>query len=172
MGEPFSPTHVPAGQGYGRFDLPGEGQGVVYHAEAPEHAIAEKIVRLRNQSLADVDLLEFVERLALVEVGIDLPTNVRLLDLCDAGSLVAEGLQPDRSAYRDRAFTQAISAHAFGRGYAGLRWWSAFFGEWHSVIAFRARVAAESMQFGAPEPLHARHPAVRDAAEALGIAIE
>jgi hypothetical protein len=169
--EPFSAGFVPPNQGYGRFDLPGEPAGVGYFAEDPEHAVAEKLVRLRNQRLDEADLLEHGRPLALVEARIELPTPAGLLDLCDAARLDAEGIQPDRTAFRDRIATQAVSRHVWGAGYAGLRWWSAFFGEWHTIVVFMARAPAAAVRFGLPEPLDLRHPAVGLAADALGITL-
>lgn len=169
--QPFSAAFVPAGQGYGRFDLSGEDAGVRYYAETPEHAIAERIVRLRNQTMEEADLIEFGFPLALVEVGIDKAVASRLVDLCDTADLNPLGIQPDRTAFRDRTVTQAISQRIHDAGYAGLRWWSAFFGEWHTIAVFARRAPNTSLQFGTPEPLHLDHPALRDAADALGITL-
>jgi hypothetical protein len=118
----FSAAFMPGDQGYGRFDLPGETGGVRYFAETPEHAVAEKLVRLRNQFLEPEDLDEFGLRLARVEVEIRVPDPIRLFDLCSASQLESLGIDPDRTAFRDRSVTQAISQQVFDAGHAGLRW--------------------------------------------------
>lgn len=168
-GDPFSAAFVPAGQGYGRFDLPGESAGVRYLAETPDHAVAEKIVRLRNLSLEDADLFEFGFRLALVEVQLDDSLAAGIFDLCAATGLTRSGIAPDRTAFRDRVTTQAISQQIDHGGSVGLRWWSAFFGEWHTLVLFNQRIPPGNLSFCAPEPLTPDHPAVRDAADALGV---
>lgn len=167
----FSAAFVPGDQGYGRFDLPGETGGVRYFAETPEHAVAEKLVRLRNQFLEPEDLDEFGLRLALVEVEIGVPDPILLFDLCSASQLESLGIDPDRTAFRDRSVTQAINQQVFDAGYAGLRWWSAFFGEWHTVVLFTRRVPGVALRFGTPEVLQPDHPAVLEAADTLGITI-
>jgi hypothetical protein len=169
--EPFSAAFVPGDQGYGRFDLPGETSGVRYLAETPEHAVAEKLVRLRNQSLEAEDLDEFGFRLALVGVELDIPATLGLFDLCSASQLESLGIDPDRTAFRDRSVTQAISQQVFDTGYAGLRWWSAFFGEWHTLVVYIRRMPDAAVRFGRPEALRPEHPAVREAADALGITV-
>lgn len=171
-GEPFSATFVPGGQGYGRFDLPGEDAGVRYYAETPEHAVAEKMVRLRNQSIDDADLIEFGLRLALVEIRIDVPERTAaLINLCSAESLQSLAIEPDQTAFRDRNTTQAISQRVYDSGYVGLRWWSVFRGEWHTLALYARRVPARDLRFTDPEPLSLDHPALREAANDLGISV-
>lgn len=170
-GEPFTAAFVPGGQAYGRFDLPGEDAGVRYYAESPEHAIAEKIVRLRNQSIDDADLLEFGFRLALVEVRIDVPTRTPVFDLCSAESLRSLRIEPDETAFRDRRSTQGISQRIYDAGYVGLRWWSVFRGEWHTFALYTERVPSDRLRFEDPDPLTLDHPALRETADELGIAI-
>jgi hypothetical protein len=165
--QPFSVAYVPPTQGYGRFDLPHDDTGVRYFAETPEHAVAEKLVRLRNQSMEAEDLDEFGHRLALVQV--ELLGSLRLFDLCSASMLDSRGIDPDRTAFRDRSVTQAISQQIFDAGYAGLRWWSAFFGEWHTVVIFTRRVPRGAVQFLQPEALRLDHRVVREAADVLGV---
>lgn len=170
-GEPFSASFVPGGQGYGRFDLPGEDAGVRYYAESPEHAVAEKIARFRNQRLDDADLLEFGSRLAIVEVRIDLAARTPIFDLCSAESIQSLGIEPDETAFRERRTTQAISERVYDAGYAGVRWWSVFRGEWHTLALYTARVSLRQLRFTAAESLRLDHPALREAADELGISI-
>lgn len=169
-GEPFSSSYLPPIQGKGRFDLPGVPAGVLYLAESPEHAVGEAIQHYRGHDLREADLLVVGRALALVRVSV--PPNVlaRTVDLCDPEVLVREGLRPDRLAARDRTSTQRIAADLHRAGHAGLRWWSALAGDWHTIVLFRDRLA-EWPVHDAPERLTVDHPAVGEAAHALGISI-
>jgi hypothetical protein len=169
-GEPFSPEYVPQGQGKGRFDLPGVPGGVLYAAETAEHAVAELVQQYRGQTLDEADLIVAGRRLAVVAVA--LPGAVRrgVLDLCDPEELVRLGVRPDETASRDRRATQRIGAAVHAAGHTGLRWWSAFSGDWHTVMLFRDRLTAPPA-FETPEALTLDHPALREAARELGIAV-
>lgn len=170
-GERFSPGYVPPGQGKGRFDLPGVPGGVLYLAETPEHAAAELVQQYRGQSLDDADLVVAGRRLALVAVALPDPLREDVLDLCDPAALLRLGVRPDETASRDRGATQRISAAVHAAGHAGLRWWSAFSGDWHTLLLFRDRIRTP-LGFDTPEPLALDHPALREAARALGIVVE
>lgn len=170
-GDRFSAAFVPGGQGKGRFDLPGTPAGVIYLAESEEHAVAEMIARFRNlpDPLTDDDLTVWGHRLALVRITLDAAAWDRLADLCDPAVLVAEAIPPDRTALRDRTRTQAVAAALHERGAAGLRWWSAFWGDWHTVVLFRDRLEPGSLRYDTPTPLHTGHPHVIEAARLLDI---
>ena len=169
-GERFSPSYVPPAQGKGRVDLPGVPGGVLYLAETPEHAAAELVQQYRGQPLDDADLVAAGRRLALVAVALPGPLRESVLDLCDPAELVRLDLRPDETASRDRAATQRIGASVHAAGHAGLRWWSAFSGDWHTLLLFRDRIP-RPLAFDAPEPLALDHPALREAARELGIGI-
>lgn len=169
-GTPFSPQYVPAGQGSGRFDIPGLSSGVLYLAETPEHAVAERIQHYRGQLLDDEDLFAARRRLALVAVTLPEGTRDRVADLGDPKVLVRLGVRADETASRHRSTTQRIAAKVHARKHAGLRWWSAFFGEWHAVVLFRDRVKA-ALVYDPPEAITLENPALRDAAELLGVRI-
>ncbi len=169
-GERFSPSYVPPAQGKGRFDLPGVPGGVLYLAETPEHAVAELVQQYRGQSLDDAELVAGGRRLALVAAALPDPLRGSVLDLCDAAELVRLGVRPDETASRDRGATQRIGAGVHAAGHAGLRWWSAFSGDWHTLLLFRDRMG-EPLAFGTPEALTLDHPALREAARELGIGI-
>ncbi|HEV3052374.1 MAG TPA: hypothetical protein VGX50_18830 [Longimicrobium sp.] len=51
----------------------------------------------------------------------------------------------------------------------GFSWWSAFHGDWHVLLLYLDRAALDALEWGAPEVLTVAHPAVREAAEALGL---
>jgi hypothetical protein len=166
-GEPFSPGFVPPAQGSGRFDVPAT--PVLYLAESPEHAVAEKIQRFRGQELEPWDLTEFGRTLALVPVELPPAAASRVADLCDPATLLEYGIRPDQVAARSRETTRALAAGLHARGRAGLRWWSSLCGEWHAVTLFLDRVPDGGLRWGEPDPLSLGHPAVREAAGALMI---
>ncbi|CAN5677840.1 hypothetical protein BH23GEM7_BH23GEM7_30470 [soil metagenome] len=169
-GERFSVTYVPPAQGKGRFDLPGVPGGVLYFAETPEHAVAEMIQHYRGQTLDAGDLRLAGHSLALVGVGLSRQLRESVVDLCDPEVLVRLGIRPDETASGDRRTTQRIAASIHTAGHAGLRWWSALLGDWHTLVLFRGRVGP-ALEFGSPEPLRLDHPALQEAARVLGIAI-
>ncbi|MET0399240.1 MAG: RES family NAD+ phosphorylase [Longimicrobiaceae bacterium] len=169
-GERFSPSYVPPAQGKGRFDLPGVPGGVLYLAETPEHAVAELVQQYRGQSLDGAELVAAGRRLALVAVALPDPLRESVVDLCDPAELVRLGVRPDETASRDRGATQRMGAGVHAAGHAGLRWWSAFSGDWHTLLLFRDRIG-KPLAFGAPEPLALEHPALQEAARELGIGI-
>ena len=75
-----------------------------------------------------------------------------LADLCRPETLAALKIAPDRIASRSRPTTKPIAASLWERGFSGLRWWSRYWGDWHSTIVFTCR-AFSQMTFGNPEPL-------------------
>lgn len=166
-GEPFSPTFVPPAQGSGRFDL--AAAPVLYLAESPEHAVAEKVQRYRGRELEPWDLTEFGRTLALAAAEPSPALRARVADLCDPATLLEHGIRPDQVAARSRETTRGVAAALHARGLAGMRWWSSMWGEWHAVTLFLDRVAAGELRWRVPEPLGLDHPAVREAADALMI---
>ena len=171
-GAPFSPSWLPPQSGHGRFDLPRRlGASSWYFAETPEHAVAERIQDLRNRRLFEETLFEHGHRLALVAV--ELKVDVAPVDLCDPVVLAQRGIAPDRLAYRDRDVTRRIAAALHeDQSVPGLRWWSAFFGEWHTIALYSDRLEAGEIVFGEPEALQLRSPAVLAATAALAIELE
>jgi hypothetical protein len=158
-GEPFSPGYIHPRQGSGRFDI--AGKLVVYLAETAVHAIAEKLQRFRGQKIDRKDLIESGTTLALVECELD---KITLADLCDPAVLVQHHIRPDTLASRDIARTQEVAARLLKAGYAGLRWWSALSGDWHTIVVFEGKIVYKQ-----PEPLTLAHEVVREASAALGI---
>lgn len=167
-GERYTATYVPSGKGNGRFDLPRMPGAVIYCAESPEHAVGEMIQHYRGQVLDDADLRIGAHALALVDATLAGKIRNRVLDLCDPEMLVRLGVRPDETASNDRNVTQRIASRVHGAGYAGLRWWSALTGDWHTVVLFRDRLDPAAA-YGAPERLAISHPAVVEAARTLGI---
>ena len=168
-GEPFTAEYLPPQHGYGRFDLPRSERGVLYLAGSPEHAVGELIQSYRNQTLDEDDLFILGRRLALVEVTVESAVAARVADLCDPKVLALLSTGPDEVAARERRTTQRIAENLFTNEWTGLRWWSAFFGEWHGIVIFLDRVGDGDMSYGPPEPLALSDEAVEEAARLLGI---
>jgi hypothetical protein len=170
-GERFSAAFFSSNQVAGRFDLPGNVDGVVYLAESPEHAVAEMVQQFRNSAdpLTNADLTRWGRRLALVSAALDPPIWPRVPDLCEPATLARLGFTAEMPALRDRRRTQRIAHAIHGQGDAGLRWWSSFWGEWHGVVLFRDQLAAGALTYGAPQPLDVTSDAVMDAAALLDI---
>lgn len=153
-------------QGAGRHDNP-DRYGCLYASEAPGAAVAEALARFRGaRRLSPVMLVRADRALALVgmETG-----PVELLDLDDPQVLVAEELRPSQVATRRRGRTQADARrlHDAHPGVAGLRWWSALEAAWANVTLFDR--AAPSLTVNEAHVLTVDHPAVVEAAEALGL---
>lgn len=144
---------------------------MVYYAETPEHAVGEWLARFRREGVAPADLRHSGRPQALVGVECRLPPE-RIADLCDPRLLARYGFAPDRLAVRDRAATQRVAAHLYSDGYAGLRWWSAFGGEWHTWTLCRDRLDTNTLHFGSPDVLRLDHPALLTAAEWLAVPIQ
>lgn len=168
-GEPFSASFVPGVQGSGRFDLPGSPAGVVYFAELPEHAVAEKIQAFRGRALDADDLLVAGRGVALVSAELGDGARERVVDLCDPAELARFGIRPDQIAALSRATTQRISTQLHAEGYAGLRWWSAFFGEWHTVVLFRERLGTDALGYHLPRFVTMDDPVLAEAAARLDV---
>jgi hypothetical protein len=168
-GQPFSADYCPPQHGYSRFELPRSERGVLYLAGSPDHAVAELVQSYRNQTLDEEDLFVLGHGLALVEVTLDSAAESGVANLCDPEVLARMGTGPDEVAARERRITQAIAEKIFAEGRVGLRWWSAFFGEWHGTVLFLDRIDAGSLSYGTPEPLDITNAAVEEAARILGI---
>jgi len=170
-GERFSTSFMPGGQGRNRFDLPGNARGVIYLAGNEEHAVAEMIQGYRNspEPLTNDDLTVWGHRYALVSVSLASELWPRIEDLCEPAALAELQITADLPAYRDRRLTQQIASTLHARGHAGLRWWSAFWGEWHTTVLFRDQIPADAITFGASLPLDIALPPVVEAARLLDI---
>lgn len=169
-GAMFSPSFVPSTTGRGRFDLSVDKSPVLYVAESPEHAIAEALQSWRNRPLRRAHLERARHPLALVEVAVEDDRADELLDLCDPRVLTDIGSAPDEVASRHRGRTQPIAAASWDAGRPGLRWWSAFWGDWHGVVLFTARLEP-GLHFARATPLSLDSADVRSAAAALGMEI-
>lgn len=171
-GEPFSSRFVPESRGNGRFDV--RGRKVLYLAEEPAHAVAEKLQRYRGHTLEDSELREWGHPLALAKVRLADSARSGVVDLCDPERLVEHGLRPDLLQAVDRGVTQDIARELYDGGCPGFRWWSSLRGEWHNLTLFMDRLvpgfASDGpLSVGQPVVLRPESPEVREAALALGI---
>jgi len=170
-GETFSPSFIPSSTGRGRFDLSRDRSSVLYLAESPDHAVGESLQPWRGRRIGERHLTRAGLRLSLVAVSIDDDAAAALADLCDPKLLAETGLPPDHLASRRRWVTQPLATSLWDQGYPGLRWWSGFRGDWHTVVLFLARIG-DRLAFGEPAPLALGSPAVTEAARLLGIDLE
>ena len=162
------------GQRVNRFDL-GDRPPVRYLAESPEHAIGEVLAPFRGTAF-DPSYLRFQRRpMALVEVTLAASLVARLADCTDPAVLQAWELRPDALAHHDRTVTQAIARrlHAAGEETgtpAGLRWWSALTGAWHTTVVFTDRERDGEVSFGVPAVVDVKSVALKAALLLLGMA--
>jgi hypothetical protein len=100
--------------------------------------------------------------------------KTRIPDCTDPEVLRALALRPDVLAHHDRALTQAIARRLHDLGAttgnpAGLRWWSALTGAWHTIVVFTDRERAGEVAFGTPRRLQSGDPEVVRTLTVLGI---
>jgi hypothetical protein len=140
----------------------------------PEHAIGEMLAPFRGTAFRPAYLRQGGHPLALVEVSLA-PTLVeRIPDCTDPEVLTALELRPDALAHHDRALTQSIARRLHDMGTAadspaGLRWWSALTGAWHTVVLFTDRERPSEVSFGVPRPVQESDPILQRALSVLGI---
>jgi hypothetical protein len=170
VGAPFSASFVPRASGAGRFDLYGEYSPVLYLAESPSHAIAEILQGWRGRRLVRDDLRRGGLPLALVAVTLTDRLVDQLVDLCSPQVLATLDVAPDRIASYHRSTTQPIAHSLWEQGFSGLRWWSTFWGDWHSTVVFTRR-AYNQMAAGDPEILSLDSQALQEVADLLSIEV-
>ena len=130
--------------------------------------MGESLHAWRGQRIRDAHLTRTNLPLAMVEVHVPPASGRTLADLCDPAYLARTGTAPDTTASRRRDRTQPIARAAWDAGHHGLRWWSSFWGDWHTVVLFTARLRS-ALRCGEPELLTVGHRAVMEAAELLGM---
>ncbi len=173
-GAPFSASYLVPGQTVGRFDLH-DRPPVRYLAESPEHAVGELLGAFRGTAFRPAYLRQAGHGLALVEVTLAPALESRIADCTDPETLAALGIRPDEMAHHDRTLTQAIARRLHDRSEqeptAGLRWWSALTGAWHTTVVFTDRERPGEVLFGAPRFVAPGDAAVRRALDVLGIRV-
>jgi RES domain. len=98
----------------------------------------------------------------------------RIPDCTDPEILLAFDLRPDQLAHHDRTLTQSVARALHRRatakaGPAGLRWWSALTGAWHTTVIFTDQERSGDVRFGTPQILRPGDAAVGAALTILGI---
>lgn len=162
--------HVPrTRQGSGRHDNP-DLYGALYVSRAPVAAVAERIQAFRGQRLDEADLRR-ADGTSFALASVDDAGVGRMVDLDDSRMLLQRSLRPSSVATSDRGATQTIARALFGEGLVGFGWWSALDASWANLTLFAERCVGALRLVGEPEPLTLGHPAVRAAADALGIGL-
>ena len=165
--DPGGPLHVPRmDQGTGRHDNP-DTYGALYLSRVPASPVAERLRALLGRTVTGVDLLREGPPLSLAVI--DEGGLRSLLDLDEPRTLVERTLRPSGVATRAREITQPVALTLYDEGVEGFEWWSTIEASWINVTLFEDRVAGRLSVVGEPEPLTLDHPAVREAAEAVGV---
>jgi hypothetical protein len=167
-GEPFSSSYLVPGQTVGRFDL-GDRPPVRYLSDSEEHALGEALSAFRGTTFRSAYLRIGGHRLALVEVVLASSLVARTIDCTDPAVLARRGLRPDHLAHHDRRITQAIARRIHELGAAGLRWWSALTGAWHTTVVFTDRERTREVVFGMPRIVEPSDPVLGRTLSVLGI---
>ena len=156
-------------QGAGRHDAPAR-YGAWYCARDAVSAVAESIQFFRGAVLGSGDLRRpGGAGKALATLSLD--ADAVLVDLDDPRQLVARKLRPSGVATRRRVVTQPLAIAIFEEGAVGFRWWSTLDAEWTNLTLFHERALRRVRVVGSPQPLTTTMPAVRTAADHLGIRI-
>lgn len=180
-GGPFSIRSVapPHMQNYGRFDLHGR-PSVLYLAQTPAHALAEVLRGLKRNPadpdryrVTSGDLTGAGNPRALVPVRLPPDLADRVPDFGRGEVLERFGVRADELCSRERRVTQAAARRIYQHPdeVPGFFWWSAFHGDWHAMLLFLDRAPLDRLRFGEPRIVTMADPAVREAAEALGLEV-
>jgi hypothetical protein len=165
--EPGGPLFVPRlDQGPGRHDNPGA-YGALYLSRSRVSPIAEQLRDYVGRPAQSTRLLR--EGSPLTLAAIDDEDLEGLVDLDEPRNLAERELRPSGVATRARKPTQRIALSLYQDGVPGFEWWSTIEASWINVTLFEDRVVDRLSVTGEPEPLTLDHPAVREAAEAVGV---
>jgi hypothetical protein len=129
--------------------------------------VAEFLRTLRTRTINERHFLSEGRPLSLAAV--DDAEVADILDLDDPRTLVERSLRPSGVATRNREMTQPMAVAIYEEGAPGFEWWSTVEASWINVTLFEDRVADRITLVGDPEPVTLDHPAVREAAEAVGV---
>lgn len=161
--------HVPRDrQGAGRVDHP-ERYGVLYLASSAPAAVAERLQGFRGTRLTGADLrVRSGGRSVPLALARFVGAEGMECDLDAPAPLAERSLIPSDVATRDRTITQAWASRIRAEHrWHGVRYWSSLEAKWPVV----ARWSFEDLEVQDVEPLTVSHPALRDAAVFLAIAI-
>jgi hypothetical protein len=167
--EAGGPLWIPkSNQGAGRHDNPAR-FGCLYASEAEVSVVAEYLQHLRGRPLRP-EALEINGH--PIAVGtFELADDATVVDLDDPVVLRRERLRPSHIATGNRERTQGDARALYDRhpDAAALRWWSTLEASWANLTIFgRARMR---LRLRDVRQLTLGDPAVRDAADALGLGL-
>ncbi|WP_343930934.1 RES domain-containing protein [Tsukamurella strandjordii] len=167
----WSYLHRP--QGRGRLDNP-DLYDTWYFALTPEAAVGETFGDLPRWGSAMFEFPHLVGAKRVLGV-FEVPDDSRLLDLDDANALVDRALRPTQVIVRNRSTSQGWARKIYGersasrdRVWDGVRWWSFHRAQWTVVALWAPPGSAAPYSCVRVEDLSTDHPAVLDAARALG----
>lgn len=141
---------------------------MLYLAETPDHALAELLQPWRGRPLQPAHFEHGGRPLSLVQLHVDDETATGIMDLCDPNVLARARVAPDVVASRHRNVTQPVAGYAWESGHHGVRWWSTFWGDWHTVVLFVKRIETP-LRFEDPLALSIEAPVARRTARLLGM---
>ncbi len=156
-------------QGGGRHDNP-ELYGALYASRHEASAVGERIQAFRGGRLPP-GVLRRPDGSALALAAYDDDALGPIVDLDDGAVLASRGLRPSQVASRRRTVTQPIARRAFEDGADGISWWSVLDADWTNVTLFAERVGERLRLAGPVRLLSLDDPALRAAADALGVAL-
>jgi hypothetical protein len=167
-GQPGHAEFVPALQGAGRLDNPGQ-YSVRYFAESGAGAVGERFGELAHwvPAMFRQPARDGRER-RLALATFELPASVRILDLDDAAVLLERDLRPTDVVRRNQAVTRAWALRIHqergrrGPRWDGVRWWSWYRAEWPIVGMWEGTVELVDVQ-----ALTLSHPSVQEAASLM-----
>jgi hypothetical protein len=157
-------------QGGGRHDNP-DVYGALYASRSPVSAVAESLRRFRGRPVGGRPF-ERADGGRLALATVDDSGLEALVDLDDPADLDARSLRPSSVATHDRERTQPIALSIYREGAEGFAWWSAVEASWINLTLFAERAVPKLAVVGDPEMLDPGHPAVRSAAEAVGVRLD
>jgi hypothetical protein len=171
-GTPFSASYLHPKQGLGRVDNPRRYK-VWYLTREPEGAVAEVFGGWPEWDEAMFKFGDSHLELAgaiRVLVTLRLPDDLATLDLDHAYALHERGMRPTSVVERNRSATQSWALRIFEEAdhkgdpsWQGIQWWSFHRPYWRILGLWGV-----TPQVIKVEPLFLSHPAVLDAADALG----
>lgn len=154
-------------QGRGRHDAP-PSYGALYASRSVVSAVAERLQRFQRRRLL-AEHLTWEHGLSYAVAAFEEDAIDPLLDLDEPRELASRSLRPSIVATRDRRITRRYARAIHAEGRDGFAWWSTIEASWINVTLFAERVRGRLTLADEPEPLGLGHPAVREAAEAVGV---
>ncbi|HUG47289.1 MAG TPA: RES domain-containing protein [Candidatus Limnocylindria bacterium] len=169
--EPGGPLYNPRRQqGSGRHDRPTL-YGALYVARTEVSSVAEWLAAFRGQSLSADDFRRTDGR-QLALVAFDDARLPALADLDEPAELARRGLRPSGVATHRRPVTQRMAAELYAEGLYGFAWWSTLESSWSNVTLFAERALPLLAIAQPPRGLGFDDQLVREAAAAVGVALE